>query len=109
MSDKDWYDSIGTTHENSPNREAPNKHLKGAKKYREQIHRESKVLDQKNLPYSFGKPQKSSSGIRDIYATCSSGHIKPITKTIVSYVCRECQEYVKITSENSYSNLESLE
>lgn len=41
-------------------REAANKVEKGARRYRERIHRESKFADDhKNLPYKFSKPKKS--------------------------------------------------
>lgn len=95
---KDWYDSIGTSYENSSSREIP------TRKHRERIHRESPQLDKKNLPFTFGKPSRSSTGIRDVYVLCSQGHPKAVTKTIVSYVCRDCQEYVKVTEENTFSN-----
>jgi len=52
-------------------REAPKAKNIGKKKYKEWIHKDSKRLDQKNLPFKFSKPCKS----------------KPLNKTIE---CSKC-------------------
>jgi len=69
-------------------REAANKHKKGSKAYREQIHRDSKFADDhKNLPYTFSKPKKykNPTGVED----CPScGNASPIWPNTIMVACR---------------------
>jgi hypothetical protein len=98
-----WYDDIGTTHEKSPHREAPNKHERGGKKYKEMISRDSKRLDDHaNLPFSFSKPAKKTRAIRDCYFTCSHcGNISAVNKHTCGIACR-CGKYSSLTAENTH-------
>lgn len=105
-----WHDKIGTTHENSPNREAPNKHTRGDKKYKEMIDRDSKNADRyKNLPFSFNKPPKRTQPRRDIFMVCSKcGHVDLVNKYTAGKVCKGCKSYTDVSAANTYHTEEEL-
>jgi hypothetical protein len=97
-----WKNS-GTSYENSSNREAPNKHEKGSRKYREQIHRDSRSADLwKNLPFTFSKPTKKTRPKRDIYFQCEHcSQVKAINKYTCGVSCA-CGKYSSVTEGNTF-------
>lgn len=105
-----WYDGIGTTHENSPNREAPNKHTKGSKKYREMIDKDSKKTDfWKNMPFTFSKPPKRTQARRDIFMVCLNCHgVDMVNKHTAGRVCSHCRKYTNVGPDNTYHTEEEL-
>ena len=114
MSDKlklgNWHDSIGTKYENSPNREAPNKHLKGSKKYKDMIDRGSKAADQKNLPFTFSKPAKRTKAPENIYHLCFlCGHVSMVSRHRVSQTCSGCNQQTQVNKYNTYLAQEEVE
>ena len=106
-----WHDGIGTSRENSPNREAPNKHEKGTRRYREMIDRDSKKTDfWKNMPFTVSKPPKRTQPRRDIFHICDSCHaISLVNKHTAGRVCGECKSYTSVNSSNSFHSEEELE
>ena len=67
----------------------------GERKLRERIHRESRISDQKNLPFTFSKPKKSS---RSKVVSCNNcGHIGIANINTVGKICRCCSEYSSVT------------
>jgi hypothetical protein len=106
-----WHDSIGTSAENSRNREAPNKHIKGSKKYKEMIAKDTKRIDDHgNMPFTFSKPAKRTKHREDIYFLCDScQHISFVSKYRVGQVCRGCRSYVSVNATNTYHTEEELD
>ena len=105
-----WYDKIGTSHENSSNREAPNKHIKGSKKYKEMIARDTKRIDDHgNMPFKFIKPPRRSQPRREIFFVCKHcSKVGIVNKYTVGAECSGCQKYTSIGDENKYSSEEAL-
>lgn len=114
MSDKlklgNWHDKIGTARENSPNREAANKHIKGNRAYKEMIDRDSKKTDfWKNMPFTFSKPAKRFQPRRDIYLihdTCQG--VNAVTRYTVGIVCPKCKEFFTSNETNRFETQEDL-
>lgn len=106
-----WHDKIGTPAENSPHREAPNRHTKGGKKYKEMIDRGSKNADLfKNLPFSFSKPPKKTQARKDIFHICDHcGCVSMVSKHTVGLVCSGCREFTVVGESNRYFTKEELE
>ena len=106
-----WHDTIGTDAENSPHREAPNRHIKGSKKYKEMIDRDSKNADRwKNLPFTFSKPPKRTRPREDIYHVCDScHHISMVSRFRAGQVCKGCKSYASVNKDNTYQTAEELE
>lgn len=106
---KDWT-GRGTSYSDSPNREAPNKHLKGSKKYKEMIAKDQKRLDQKNLPFQFIKPPKRSQPRRDVFAVCTEcTHVLVVNKYTCGATCSKCKAYTRIEEgENRFEAEEEL-
>jgi len=105
-----WHDKIGTAAENSPHREAPNKHIKGTKKYREMIDRDSKNSDRfKNLPFTFSKPPKRTQARRDIFHVCDNcTELTTVNKNTAGRVCGGCHKYTSVNETNTFSTEEEL-
>jgi hypothetical protein len=104
-----WHDRIGTPYENSPHREAPNKHIKGGKKYKEMIDRGSKEADKKNLPFTFSKPPKRTQPRRDIFHLCDNCmSVAVVNKYTAGRVCSGCKNYVSINETNTFSTEKAL-
>ena len=87
-----------TSKEASPNREAPNKHVKGNKKYKEMVSKGSKMADMKNLPFSFSKP-KTSEKLGKICMCPKCEHISNVSKNTIMIVCSSCKSLYKVTEE----------
>ena len=85
----------------SPHREAPNKHEKGSRKYKEWIHKESKRADDyKNLPFTFSKPKRSKPLTRSVFCThCNDSTF--VTETTVAVICRSCGKFYRVSEKNS--------
>jgi len=105
-----WHDKIGTDRENSPHREAPNKHIKGTKKYREMIDRDSKNADRfKNLPFKFSKPPKRTRPRRDIFHVCDCcAELTTVSKYTAGRVCPGCRKYTSVNETNTFATEEEL-
>lgn len=104
-------DPHNTTHENSPNREAPNRHERGSKKYKQWVDRENTKSDLKNLPFTFGKPKtKTRRQRRDIFHVCDScQNITMVSKVTCAFVCSNCRGYSRVNSSNIYKTHEDME
>ena len=105
-----WHDKIGTTHENSPNREAANKATRGSRRYKEMIDRDSKKTDfWKNMPFTFSKPAKRFNPRRDVFLLCGGcQNIAAVTKNTVAIVCPKCKDYFVANEFNRFENQEDL-
>lgn len=105
-----WYDGIGTTHENSANREAPNKHIKGGKRYKEMIDRDSKKTDfWKNLPFTFSKPPKRTKAREDIFHICDlCNHVSMVSAYRVAHTCHSCKQYTSVNDSNKFFTEEAV-
>lgn len=104
------HDRIGTSYENSPNREAPNRHTKGTKKYREMVDLDSKKTDfWKNMPFTFSKPPKRTRHRRDIFHVCDNCMaVNVVSKYTAGRVCGGCKKYTSVNISNTYANEEEL-
>lgn len=106
----DTDNSTGTVYENSPHREAPNKHTRGSKAYKEMVARDTKRIDDKgNLPFQFIKPPKRSQPKREFYHVCDNCYtIKLVNKNTVGHQCKGCSSYTRVTDKNKFSSEEEL-
>lgn len=106
-----WHSKIGTSAENSPNREAPNKHIKGGKKYKEMIAKDTKRIDsQGRMPFTFSKPAKSTRYREDIYHICDScHHVSFVSKHRAGQVCKGCKGYTSVNKSNTYETEEEVD
>jgi hypothetical protein len=84
------YKEFGLTdRERSPNREAPNRHDKGRRRYRDMMDRGSSEAVEKNLPFTFSKPARRVA--RTVPCSCPDCGLGIIvTKTTVMVVCSGC-------------------
>ncbi len=104
-----WHDGIGTSRENSPHREAPNKHLKGSRKYKEMIDRGSKEAAKKNLPFSFSKPPKKSKPREDIFHVCDRcGYVSMVSRYRAGQGCYGCKQFTSVNSSNTFATEEEM-
>lgn len=63
-------------------------------KHRDRIHRESKIADDKNLPFTFSKPRRSK---RQVTARCKNcGYIASVPQNTVGLICPECKKYSNV-------------
>jgi len=106
-----WHDKIGTSYENSPHREAPNKHTRGGKKYKEMIDRDTKNADRfKNLPFTISKPPKRTQPRRDIFMICDVCQcVDLVSKYTAGKICGKCHKYTSVNATNTYKTEEELE
>lgn len=65
----------------------------GERKLREKIHRESKLDDQKNLPFTFSKPKR---GGKQNQFKCECGHVFLASKNTVMVICSKCKQLSKV-------------
>ena len=81
-------------------RDAPNKMEKGSKAYREMVQKGSKAADMKNLPFSFGKPQRAVPRPVSVWCdTCDSSY--RVAKHTVCIECVVCKKLITVSDENS--------
>jgi hypothetical protein len=99
----------GSSYENSNARVAPNRHAKGDKKYKEVISKDNNGQGGKNLPFTFIKPPKSWQPKRDIFYVCDfCFEVRMVNKNTVGRVCSGCQKFSKVHTDNSFSDVDSL-
>jgi len=105
-----WHDGIGTAAENSPNREAPNRHNKGTRKYKEMISRDVKKTDfWKDLPFTFSKPKKRTHARRDIIHLCDHcSAISVVNKYTAGRGCSKCFKYTSVNEGNTFTTEDEL-
>ena len=66
----------------------------GLQRHRDRIHRESKQLDSRNLPFTFSKPRRSG---KQTWVECSNcGHITSVSVNTVGMICNECKKYSSV-------------
>lgn len=71
----------------------------GTRKHNERIHKESKISDNKNLPFSFRKPPKSLG--RPTGIECPScGKCISLNTTTVAVICSGCNKFFKVEALN---------
>ncbi len=106
-----WHSKIGTSAENSPNREAPNKHSMGRKKYKEMIAKDTRRIDEQGkMPFTFSKPAKTTRHREDIYFLCEGCyHISFVSKYRCGQSCKGCHKYVSVNATNTFATEEELE
>lgn len=105
-----WHDKIGTPAENSPHREAPNRHIRGGRKYKEMIARGSREADKKNLPFTFSKPAKRTQARKDIFHLCDHCRaVSMVGKYTAGIVCSGCNGFASVNKSNTYVTGEELE
>jgi rubrerythrin len=63
----------------------------GEKKHRERIHKESKIADNKNLPFNFSKPKKA--GRQNYFQCVNCGYTFSASINTVGVVCNECKKF----------------
>lgn len=64
----------------------------GLKKYREKIHKESKFADDnKNLPFTFSKPNKPKRS--KTVKCCNCGNISTANINTVGIICSNCNQF----------------
>jgi hypothetical protein len=71
----------------------------GLKKHNERIHKESKIADSKNLPFSFRKPLKVVGRSVGIECPHCGNYIGANTNT-VAIICNSCNKFFKIDKLN---------
>jgi hypothetical protein len=100
----------GTSHENSDTRQAPNRHIKGDKKYKEMISRDNNGSGGRNLPFNFIKPPRAYQARRDIFHVCDfCFYVSCVNKNTSGKVCSGCSKYTRVNTDNSFSCEESLD
>lgn len=70
----------------------------GLQKHRDKIHKESKMADQKNLPFTFSKPIRRT--CHDTFRCEGCGHIMYLPRNSVMVICSNCNELRKVTELN---------
>ena len=82
--------SLGTG-ELSPGATKPRYEPEGGwTKHKERIHKESKIADNKNLPFTFSKPRRT----RHTTGRCKScGYTTSVSVNAVGLICPECNKY----------------
>ena len=66
----------------------------GIKKHNEKIRRESKVADQKNLPFTLSRPPKRK--CHDTFKCTGCDHLMFLPRNSVMVVCSECNKLKKV-------------
>ena len=86
--------------QDSPNRVAPNRLQRGDKKYKEWISNSNRNIDKySDLPFTIGKPAKTTQARRDIYFQCDCGNITAVNRNTCGIECGGCKRYKSITEE----------
>lgn len=65
----------------------------GLQEHREKIHKESKIADKKNLPFTFSKPGKAK---KQSQFKCECGHVFLASKNTVMVICSRCKKLSKV-------------
>ena len=66
----------------------------GLQRYRDKIHRESKIADQKGLPYTISKPDKPKK--HDYFSCAECGRKFSAPKNTIMCVCPDCKKVTKV-------------
>lgn len=66
----------------------------GERKLHEKIHRESKLADQKNLPFTFSKPEHPRK--QALFGCSECGYIFFAPKNTVMIICSKCKKLSKV-------------
>ena len=99
----------GSTHENSSNREAPNKQAMGGKRYRDRIARDSKTSGPPPV-FEFVKPPRRYQAKKEKFHVCDFCFTVNMTsKDCAGIVCRGCTKFNKVHKDNSFFDEESLD
>jgi len=89
-------------------REAPNRHEKGDKRYKEMVARDQKIS--KDLPFQFIKTPKSSQARREIFYICAGCQkIGLVNKNTVGVTCSGCKLYNRVEDVPNFASEEALE
>ena len=109
MAVRDW-SSKGTSYTDSPNREAPNKHIKGSKAYKKMIAEDTARIDREGkMPFQFIKPPRKTQQRRDIMAVClNCTHVSMVNTNTCGVVCSHCKKYTSIGDDNKFTTEEDL-
>lgn len=101
---------MSSPHWDSPNREAPNKHLIGSKKYKEMIAKDTKNSDQyKNLPFKISKPSRRWQARREVFYLClHCDAVNYVTKNTVGTTCSKCRKYNRVEDTDHFSSEDEL-
>jgi hypothetical protein len=84
-----------TSRENSPHREAPNRHERGSKKYLKMVDESSKKAASKNLPFTFSKPKRSEN--LAVWCQCPScDRVSHVGKNTVMVACVDCKSLYEV-------------
>ena len=77
-------------------REAPQSHLMGKKKYREWIHKDSKRIDdQGNLPFKFSKPKKYKP-LNTPFKCEKCGRESAVSEETIIVICGGCKNLSRL-------------
>src|SRR6185503_12503184 len=92
-------------------RDAPNRHEKGGKKYKDWIAKDTKRSDTYgNLPFQFIKPPKRFQARREIYYIClTCGTVNLVNKNTIGTTCSGCKQYNRVEESPNFSSEEELE
>ena len=97
------YDNIEfglSSSENSSNREAANKHIKGSKKYKKMVSDQTAIADRKNLPFKFSGPKKNEH--RGVICQCPHcENATSVTKNTIMVICGSCRKGYSVTEDNT--------
>lgn len=66
----------------------------GLQRHRDKIHKESKIADSKNLPFTFSKPPRRTG--HDLFECEGCGHIMSLPKNSIMAVCSSCGKLRKV-------------
>lgn len=69
----------------------------GLQKHRDKIHKESKVADNKNLPFTFSKPIRKS---YTLFECVECGKVISASKNTYMLACSECKKLTKVRKIN---------
>jgi len=67
----------------------------GIKSHNDRIHRESKISNNKELPFTFSKPYKPTGRV-SIKLCAECGHAASVKESTISMICSSCKQYVKV-------------
>ncbi len=89
-------------------RDAPNRHEKGDKRYKEMVARDQKIS--KDLPFQFVKQPKTTQARREIfYICCGCQKIGLVNRNTIGTTCSSCRVYNRIEDVPNFASEEALE
>lgn len=101
----------GSSPENNPNREAPNKMVRGDKKYQDWVAEDTRRIDrQGNMPFQFIKPPRRTQSRRDVFHVCDEcGNVNLVNQNTVGTTCTGCRQYQRVEEDNRFISEDELE